>query len=70
MIENLKLHVTGMTCGGCENAIRLTLRQLQGVSAIAASHKDERVEVSFDGEKVTRDRITRAIEDLGYQVSA
>ena len=70
MTENVKLHVTGMTCGGCENAIRLTLRQLQGVSSIAASHKDEGVEVSFDSEKVTRDRIARAIEDLGYQVSA
>ena len=70
MTENLKLRVTGMTCGGCENAIRLTLRQLQGIASITASHKDESVEVSYDSEEVSRDKIARAIEDLGYQVSA
>ena len=70
MTENVKLRVTGMTCGGCENAIKLTLHQLEGVASIAASFKDERVEVNYDSEKISRDKITRAIEDLGYQVTA
>jgi copper ion binding protein len=70
MTEQLKLHVTGMTCGGCENAIRLTLLQLAGVQQVKASREKESVEVSYDGEKISHDKITRAIEDLGYQVAA
>ena len=70
MAENLTLHVTGMTCGGCENTVKLTLGQVGRIEAVTASRKDSRVNVTYDGRRVTPEKITHAIEDLGYRVAA
>jgi copper chaperone len=70
MPGTVKLRVHGMTCGGCENAVKFTLMQLRGVEAVVASHSEKSVDVRYDSAEVTFDRIKRAIEDLGYQVAA
>ena len=70
MSEILKLPVSGMTCAGCENAVKLTLMQVKGVEAVSASHRDKHVDVRYDGSQVTPSLIKRAIEDLGYGVGA
>ena len=70
MSETLKLRVHGMTCGGCENAVKFTLMQLRGIEAVVASHGEKSVDVRYDSGEVTPDRIKRAIEELGYQVAA
>ena len=57
-----------MTCGGCENAVKVTLRQLKGVQEVAASHKANTVDVTFDEGAVTPAVIRTAIEGLGYDV--
>ena len=59
-----------MTCGGCENAVKMTLRQLEGVQAVAASHRQESVDVTYDTGHLTPEQIKQAIEDLGYHVAA
>lgn len=59
-----------MTCGGCENAIKLSVSQLNGVLAVTASHKDSRVEVTYDSGQVAAEKIKHAIEELGYRVPA
>ncbi len=38
MTETLQLSVSGMTCGGCENAVKRTLLQTAGVESVTASH--------------------------------
>jgi copper ion binding protein len=63
------LHVTGMTCGGCENAVRRAVGKLPGVSEVVASHADERVTVSFDEAQVALAAIKAKIASLGYQVA-
>ncbi len=65
----LTLRVTGMTCGGCEKAVTRAVGQLEGVSHVAASHQEERVEVSFDETKVSREAIEAKISRLGYTVA-
>jgi copper chaperone len=70
MNETLTLKVTGMTCGGCENAVKRTVSQLDGVSEVAASHKAEEVVVSYDAARVSRDQIAAKIQRLGYQVQS
>jgi copper chaperone len=63
------LHVTGMTCGGCENAVKRAVGQLPGVSSVNASHQQQRVDVDFDPAKIDVSAITQKIEKLGYHVA-
>jgi len=60
--------VTGMTCGGCENAVRRALTRLPGVGDVTASHADERVAVTFDPATVTTDEVRAKIAAIGYTV--
>jgi copper chaperone CopZ len=69
MAEELTLTVTGMTCGGCENAVRRALSRVDGVTDTLASHRDNRVVVTFDPAKTDRGAIARAIENAGYAVA-
>ncbi len=69
MTETLQLHVTGMTCGGCENAVKRTLMQLDGVKEVIASHQDERVQVTYDRDRVQPPAIRERIEKIGYGVA-
>ena len=68
MVDTLRLSVSGMTCSGCENAVRRTLMKLDGVQEVSASHAESRVVVNRDPQKVTADAIRKQIEALGYRV--
>jgi copper chaperone len=67
-MEQITLTVTGMTCGGCENAVKRALARLDGVNAVTASHADDRVVVDYDSAKVDRAAIGDAIHKAGYEV--
>ena len=64
----LTLRVTGMTCGGCENAVRRAVTKLPGVAEVNASHQQQLVKVDFDEAQTTADAIKGRITALGYQV--
>jgi len=68
-MDTITLTVTGMTCGGCENAVKRGLARLRGVSDVSASHSDSRVAVTFDPSAVSPDEIRAKIEALGYTVA-
>ncbi|MEW6323246.1 MAG: heavy-metal-associated domain-containing protein [Acidobacteriota bacterium] len=70
MQADVKLRVTGMTCGGCENAVKRALGTLPGVSEISASHVANEVTLRHDPELASLDAIRRKIESLGYSVGA
>jgi copper chaperone CopZ len=70
MSDRLTLPVTGMTCGGCENAVKRAVGMLPGVTAVDASHRDAAVHVTFDPALVSRADIERRIGQLGYTVGA
>jgi copper chaperone CopZ len=69
MSESLQLTVTGMTCGGCEHAVKRALQQIDGVEKVTASHSANRVGVTFDAAKVTPGLLKERIEALGYEVA-
>jgi copper chaperone len=69
MSETLQLTVTGMTCGGCEQAVKRALQQIEGVQTVTASHSANQVGVTFDTAKVTPVLLKERIEALGYQVA-
>lgn len=69
MMDTATLTVTGMTCGGCENAVKRGLARLDGVGEVTASHADARVVVTFDPNRVSPDEIKARIGAMGYHVA-
>lgn len=67
-MDTLTLRVSGMTCGGCENAVRRTLMKLEGVGDVDASYREGLVRVRCDPTRVTRAVLAQRIESLGYRV--
>lgn len=70
MATTLTLPVRGMTCGGCENAVKRAVGAMPGVSDVAASHQDARVVVTYDPTLVAPADIEAKIGRLGYRVEA
>jgi copper chaperone CopZ len=70
MSTEVTLPVTGMTCGGCENAVQRAVGSLPGVQQVTASHRDATVRVMFDPARISRDEIERKITQAGYVVGA
>jgi copper chaperone len=64
------LQVTGMTCGGCETAVRRAVGRVPGVVSVEASHREERVTVTFGDDRPDRGAVVAAIERIGFTVSA
>ncbi len=62
------LHVTGMSCGGCENAVKSAVRKLKGVESVDASAPQQRVTVTFDSAQVDLEAVKARINGLGYRV--
>jgi copper ion binding protein len=65
----LTMHVTGMTCSGCENAVKRAVGRLPGVTEVSASHQEQRVVVSYDAAQATPETIAAKINGLGYRVT-
>ncbi|MGE0043115.1 MAG: heavy-metal-associated domain-containing protein [Vicinamibacterales bacterium] len=70
MPSKLTLTVTGMTCGGCENAVKRALSMLDGVDEVTASHASNTVSVTHDPGRAPVEAIQQKIEALGYHVQA
>ncbi|MFW6237169.1 MAG: heavy metal translocating P-type ATPase, partial [Desulfosudaceae bacterium] len=65
------LAVTGMTCANCAANIERALnKKTAGVSGAAVNFATERVNVSYDPEKVSLDGLIAAIEKAGYGAMA
>jgi copper chaperone len=69
IVNDLTLTVTGMTCGGCESAVRRALTMIDGVQDVTASHAGNTVTLRYDPAKIAPDAIAKRIELLGYQVT-
>lgn len=68
MPSTLTLPVQGMTCGGCENAVKRAVGTLPGVAEVAASHRDSQVVVTYDAALVAPADIEAKIGKLGYRI--
>ncbi len=66
MDQTITLNVSGMTCGGCENAVTRALGRIAGVEQVEASHAAARVTVTFDDARVTTAQLRAGITALGY----
>jgi copper chaperone CopZ len=61
------LEVEGMTCTGCENTLRRSLRRLDGVILANPDHRAGEVTVRFDDARVSEEEIKARIRAAGYE---
>lgn len=57
------LSVTGMTCGGCEVAVRMAAQKVNGVKEAIVSYEKRTAEVIYDPLKTTPQAIAKAITE-------
>ncbi len=63
-MKDLTLHIEGMSCGHCLNAVSRALRAMPGVEI--GSVKIGRAEVRYDETAVNPARIADAVSEAGY----
>jgi len=62
------LNVDGMTCDGCENAIKAGVEGLDGIDAVESSHEEGWTKVKFDQSLTSLEDIEGKITETGYVV--
>ena len=66
--ETCTLEVSGMTCAGCEAAVRMAARSVDGVTEAKASYAKRNAEVTFDPTKTNPAAIAKVItEKSGFK---
>lgn len=65
-----KLIVQGMSCQHCKKNIEGTLQELPGMNKVTAYHDQGFVEVDFNDEVLSLEKIINEIEDLGFEVKS
>jgi Cu+-exporting ATPase len=66
--ETCTLKVSGMTCAGCEAAVRIAARSVDGVSEVKVSYAKGNAEVTFNPSKTTPTAIAKVImEKSGFK---
>ncbi len=64
------VQVTGMTCSGCEAAVKIAAKQIDGVTGASASHAKGTAEVTYDSAKTSPEAIAKAIAlKTGYKTT-
>ncbi|WP_227352704.1 heavy-metal-associated domain-containing protein [Haladaptatus salinisoli] len=67
-MEEYNIEVTGMSCKGCEHAVREKVTGLRGVSSVYPDAQAD--EVTVAGEPGAAERVRQAIIELGYEAEA
>lgn len=62
------LNVEGMTCDGCENAIKAGIESLDGIASVESSHEEGWTRVKYDKTLTSAEDIEGKITDTGYTV--
>ncbi|MFC2080213.1 cation transporter [Bacteroidota bacterium] len=67
-LVEITIPVQGMTCEGCENAIKKSINSLEGIAEVSASYLDSTAVVKFDKTLASQVAIEEKIADAGYVV--
>ena len=67
-MRQITLHIDGMSCGHCLNAVSQALGRLPGVEI--ESVLMGRAELRYDDAVTTPEAITNAVADAGYRATA
>jgi copper chaperone len=67
-MEQTTLNVQGMSCGHCVKAVESSVGELDGVNLVKVHLQENKVDVEFDTQQVSLDKIKETIDDQGYEV--
>ena len=62
------LNVGGMTCEGCENAIKAGVESLDGIASVESSFEEGWTKVKYDANQTSMEQIEGKIAETGYTV--
>lgn len=68
-MEKVTLNVSGMSCGHCVKAVEGSVGALEGVNSVKVNLDAATVDVEYNNETVTLDKIKETIDDQGYDVA-
>ncbi|NMA67981.1 MAG: copper-translocating P-type ATPase, partial [Desulfitobacterium sp.] len=66
-MTNKTLRIEGMTCAACSRAVERVTRKLEGVTEANVNLATEKLNITFDEDKLTLGDIKAAIEKAGYK---
>jgi copper chaperone len=67
-MEKVTLNVQGMSCDHCLRAVEGSVGELSGVNSVKVNLKSKTVDVEFNNQEVSLDKIKETIDDQGYDV--
>ena len=62
------MRLGGLHCTDCAGSIEAVTRRLDGVLNVSANYAAEKMSVTYDSERVNRERIVEEVKSLGYRV--
>ena len=65
-----EINITGMTCSGCEEHVKLEIGKLSGISGLEVSYEKANAVVTFDESKTNIDEVKAAVDNTGYKVES
>ncbi len=63
------IKVSGWHCGGCSARTESALKEVKGVTAVAADKNKKEVKVTYDDAVASRADLEKAIADSGFSVT-
>lgn len=65
-MTQITFHIPDMHCSSCSMRLEGIEDELEGIKKIKASYLKQTLDIEFDEQKVTAERIRRAVIALGY----
>jgi copper chaperone CopZ len=65
-MANIKLRVTGMTCGHCQAKVERALKETGGVYSAIVDLQLGQAEIDFEDDAATPGQLVAAVEKAGY----
>lgn len=62
----VQLRSEDISCGHCVGAVKNRVSKLEGVEVVDASAETKLIDITFDGEKLSLEKIQSELADEGY----
>jgi len=66
-MANVKLRVTGMSCGHCQAKVERALKSTAGVYSAVVDLGSGEADIDFEDDSVTTGQLVAAVEHAGYK---